>query len=97
MTLLNSSYNRGYDPGKTDLSPSLFPQPILTSQISFGDIIYVADPMGSDLKWNLGHTVHFNLELFGCDNYQIDSSKLKRHLVGWQVEASNFFNVQLLL
>ena len=80
VTYLTSNSDRAYSPGKTDLSLSLFPQPIFTSEIFFGDIIYTADLMNNKLNWDLGHTVHFNLELFGCDNYQIDESKLNLSL-----------------
>ena len=75
-TILDSSYNRGYSTGTTDMSLSYFPQPILTSEISFGDIVYTANPIGDDPLWNFGHIVNFNLELFGCENYKIDESKL---------------------
>jgi len=73
-TILDSSYNRDYSSGTTDMSLSPFPQPILTSEISFGDIVFTANPIGNLPLWDFGHIVNFNLEVFGCDNYKIDES-----------------------
>jgi hypothetical protein len=61
--------------GTTDVTLTSLPQPILTSQISLGDIVFTASPLGATPQWNFGHVIPFNLEVYGCDNYQIDESK----------------------
>ena len=74
-TLLDASYNRARNLATTDVTLTTLPQPILTSQVTFGDIVFTASPLGSEPQWNFGHVIPFNLELYGCDNYQMDESK----------------------
>ena len=66
--------NKTVDIGNKNLTLDYFPQPIITNQITLGDITYSAAARnGSTLpKWNDGHTVSLQIELFGCDNYLLD-------------------------
>jgi hypothetical protein len=53
----------------------MLPQPIVTNRLYLSDITYTADPVKDQTlpHWNDGHTLRFEIELFGCDNYQIDA------------------------
>ncbi len=55
----------------------LLPQPIVAKRLYFSDITYTADPAKDQTVplWNDGHIIQFEIELFGCENYQIDAGK----------------------
>jgi hypothetical protein len=59
--------------GNTNLQVIYFPRPILTSQLNFSDISYIASPNPGErvANWNDGHNVLLEMELFGCDQYDL--------------------------
>ena len=58
--------------GRNHLEVTLFPQPILTQQLTLSGFQYSA---AVDSEWHHGHRIRFNLELFGCEHYEIDACK----------------------
>ena len=63
--------------GNTNLQVTFFPRPILTSQLTFSDIWYIASPNPGQTSahWNDGHNVLLEMELFGCDQYDLTKGK----------------------
>ena len=65
-----------------DLTFYFFPQPIVTDVISLGSISYTANPQQDQpLPRSIdGHTVRFEIELVGCENYQLEAGTFYCHL-----------------
>ncbi len=66
---------------------TFFPQPIITDLITLGDISYSATPQKDQTlpRSTDGHNVRFEIELVGCENYQLEAGKqykeFKIHLI----------------
>jgi hypothetical protein len=60
-----------------DLAFTFFPQPIITDLITLGDISYSATPQQYQTlpRSTDGHNVRFEIELVGCENYQLEAGK----------------------
>jgi hypothetical protein len=58
-----------------DLAFTFFPQPIITDLITLGDISYSATPQQYQTlpRSTDGHNVRFEIELLGCENYQLEA------------------------
>ena len=63
---------KGGDNGRRNLEVTLLPYPILTDTLKLSGLQYYA---GND--WDDGHRIRFNIELFGCENYEIDACKFE--------------------
>jgi hypothetical protein len=67
------------DWGTGNMNFIMFTQPIITKQLNLEDMTYTASPR----PWQTqpypydGHTINFEIELFGCDNFLLDESKKK--------------------
>ena len=63
------------DPGNTNLDFKSLPVPLLTSELLLLYLTYTAQPRGGNPLPNFddGHTILFQLELFGCDNYDLNA------------------------
>jgi hypothetical protein len=63
------------NPGGKGISLIYFPQALFTNVIKFSDIVYTADARygQSQPNYNDNHVISFEMELFGCDNYQMDA------------------------
>jgi hypothetical protein len=67
-----------YNPGRENLNVTYFSQAIITSKLILGNITYTANGNGSTYpQYDNGHYVSFEIELFGCDSFVIDSGKNK--------------------
>ena len=66
------------NPGNTNLNLILFNTPIVTSELHLEQMTYTANPVSGQSQANPtdGHTISFEVELFGCSNYNIEQSKL---------------------
>ena len=75
--------------GRNNLEVTLFPQPILTQQLTLSGFQYNAS---DDSEWHHGHRIRFNLELFGCENYEIDACKLTFPKCASQFVSISYFS-----
>ena len=59
--------------GNTNLQIIFFPKPILTTELTFNDFVYTASPQAykTSAQYDDGHNVLLQMELFGCDNYDL--------------------------
>ena len=69
---LPSNY-QAEDQGNSNLQVTYLKNPILTSQLTFSHIDYTASPQSGQSipHFNDGHNVLLQMELFGCNNYDI--------------------------
>ena len=60
-----------------------FNSTVYTNVITFGDFTYTVDPTYNNYEtsplWYRVHSVQFEMELFGCDNYQIDEGEIFKY------------------
>ena len=60
-----------------------FNSTVYTNVITFGGITYTLDPTyntgETNPYWKRVHSVQFEMELFGCDNYQIDEGETLKY------------------
>ena len=55
-----------------------FPIPILATEMRLTHLTYTGNPVGSNpfAKYDDGHNIKFETELFGCDNYDINEGEM---------------------
>ena len=75
--LANPMKALGVDPGNQNMNIQMLPQPFVAQRFYLSKITYTADPVtGKTLpQWNDGHILQFEIEVFGCDNYELDAGK----------------------
>ena len=52
--------------------------PLYTDSLTMSKIEFSADKVASydsHIRWNLGHVINIQFELYGCPNYDLDKSK----------------------
>ena len=78
---------RAENQGTTNLQLAFLNPPMIASELTFSDIVYTASPGSGQTnpQWNDGHYVMAQLELFGCDNYDVTQSK---SLTRWSISRA---------
>ena len=78
---------KGQDNGRNDWTITYLPQPVYTDKIMFSGITWRGGAVKgqSHPKWNRGHYLRFQMEMFGCQDYTVDKCKsnLKRLCHSW--------------